>query len=386
MLPRKRLLFCHYSGQDLMRGSERVAEIIVKQLISRGHKVIVLTNSPALVKAVSGVATECRETSFASRKDITTSVRLGQTLIMQHQIDIIHANSGMAIKIAQQLRIGLHCTVVGHLHAPYGILDRIRYGFHYADRLIAVSHNAATGLHQWVARPDRLDIVHNPVMTKGGSRKSKIGSDIELVCCSSLSYEKGVDRVVLMMQSLPAKVGDHLRVRLTIVGDGPERTALEAMAQNLPDPSQVRFVGHSENPDEYYQQADLLVVGSRRESFGLVAIEAALFSVPTVAPEIGGLSEVIHHGSSGWLVPDPSPTAMADSCARLILDEPLRTELGKTARRTAIARFSVNQFTDRLEQIYQSAQRSFNPSPVGVNWIGVVCQLISNQYRKRLTL
>ena len=124
-----------------------------------------------------------------------------------------------------------------------------------------------------------------------------------------------MDRVIEAMAHL--RQNETKNIRLSILGDGPERAALEAQTQALDLQEQIHFLGHVKDPYPYYAQADLLVMGSRKESFGLVIAEAGQYRTPTVAPNVGGIPEVIEHGQHGLLV-EGTPQSIAKACSALI--------------------------------------------------------------------
>ena len=115
---------------------------------------------------------------------------------------------------------------------------------------------------------------------------------------------------------------------------GGERRRLEAVAGDSGLASRVRFLGAVEHEDlaDYYALADICVVPSRTETFGLVALEAQALGTPVVASAVGGLTEIIEDGSTGILVAEREPQAFAAAIAALLDDAPLRERMGDAAR------------------------------------------------------
>ena len=92
-----------------------------------------------------------------------------------------------------------------------------------------------------------------------------------------------------------------------LVGDGPERGAAEALAVSLGVRAAVAFAGERRSLGDLFAHADLFLLPSEQESFGLAALESLASGVPVVASDVGGVPEVVIHGETGWLVPPGDP-------------------------------------------------------------------------------
>jgi D-inositol-3-phosphate glycosyltransferase len=120
----------------------------------------------------------------------------------------------------------------------------------------------------------------------------------------------------------------------------------------------VRFLGaiEHENLADYYALADICVVPSRTETFGLVALEAQALGTPVVASAVGGLTEIISDGETGILVADRHPQAFAEAIASLLDDAALRERMGEAARIRA-ATFTWARAVERMAAIYSRVTR-----------------------------
>lgn len=134
---------------------------------------------------------------------------------------------------------------------------------------------------------------------------------------------------------------------------GGERRRLEAVAGGHGLESRVRFLGavEHENLADYYALADICVVPSRTETFGLVALEAQALGTPVVASAVGGLTEIVADGETGLLVSERQPEAFAEAIASLLDDAVLRERMGDAARLRA-ASFTWARAVERLAAIY----------------------------------
>ena len=140
---------------------------------------------------------------------------------------------------------------------------------------------------------------------------------------------------------------------LVLVGDGPEREGVEKLAGALGLGSNVTFLGEQLHLGGLFAQADLFVLPSEQESFGLAALEALASGVPVVASDVGGLPEVVRDGETGRLVPPHEPRALAAAVLDLLRDEPRRAAMGRAARADAMARFRPEPVLDRFEALYR---------------------------------
>ncbi|HXJ19306.1 MAG TPA: N-acetyl-alpha-D-glucosaminyl L-malate synthase BshA [Polyangia bacterium] len=159
------------------------------------------------------------------------------------------------------------------------------------------------------------------------------------------------------------RVGDVLAVfeairagrpaRLRLVGNGPDRAALEAQVASRGLSADVEFLGERIDLPAVLRGADLFLLPSETESFGLVALEAMACGLPVVASAVGGLPEVIADGETGFLCPMGDVGAMA-AAARRVLDDPsVRARLGAAARRRAETMFRMEPAVDRYVDIYR---------------------------------
>jgi N-acetyl-alpha-D-glucosaminyl L-malate synthase BshA len=140
---------------------------------------------------------------------------------------------------------------------------------------------------------------------------------------------------------------------LVLVGDGPEREGVENLVGVLGLAPHVAFLGEQLHLGGLFGQADLFVLPSEQESFGLAALEALAAGVPVVACHVGGLPEVVRDGKTGRLVPPHDPRALAVAVLDLLSNEPRRAAMGRAAREDATVRFRPGPVVDRFEALYR---------------------------------
>jgi N-acetyl-alpha-D-glucosaminyl L-malate synthase BshA len=167
-----------------------------------------------------------------------------------------------------------------------------------------------------------------------------------------LSNFRAVKRVTDVVEVF-ARVRQKVPAKLLLAGDGPERAAAEMLAHKRCVHEHTLFLGKQENVEQVLGIADVLLLPSEMESFGLAALEGMACEVPPVASDVGGLPELITHGADGFLAPVGDTQAMADYAIRLLQDDALRSRLAATARRTALTRFCSTLIIPQYEKLYQ---------------------------------
>ena len=150
-----------------------------------------------------------------------------------------------------------------------------------------------------------------------------------------------------------AKVNKEIPCRLLMVGDGPDRVSAQALARELGMAERVIFVGKQLSVAPLFAIADLSLLPSEMEGFGLAALEAAACGVPTIASDVGGLPEVIDSGSNGFLVPVGDADAMASAALSLFVDARKGRAFGEAARQSAETRYSASRIIPQYEAYYE---------------------------------
>jgi N-acetyl-alpha-D-glucosaminyl L-malate synthase BshA len=167
-----------------------------------------------------------------------------------------------------------------------------------------------------------------------------------------LSNFRPVKRVTDVVEIF-ALVREKMPAKLVMIGDGPDRGAAEYLARQKKIDKDVLFLGKQDHVHEKLGLADLFLLPSTLESFGLAALEAMACEVPVIATNVGGLPEVVDHGVDGFLV-DPGDVAAAAKCALFVLSRADRgREMGKLARVNARRKYCANDIIPQYEAYYQ---------------------------------
>ncbi len=160
---------------------------------------------------------------------------------------------------------------------------------------------------------------------------------------------KRLDHVVEIFR----RIRERVPARLVMVGDGPERLHAAQCAEELGVREHVLFLGKHASVDELVSCADLFVLPSETESFGLAALEAMACGAPVVASRVGGLSALVEHGVSGYLFPVGSVEEMAEAGIRILTDPEHHKALSEAGRRIATERFSASAVVPMYERYYR---------------------------------
>jgi glycosyltransferase involved in cell wall biosynthesis len=152
------------------------------------------------------------------------------------------------------------------------------------------------------------------------------------------------------------KTEHKIAARLIMCGDGPERAGAEELSVTLGVAEAVDFVGKQPQSvvRNYLSIADLLLLPSLTESFGLVALEAMASEVPVVATRVGGIPELVEEGETGYLFEIGDVDGMARQAASILSDEGERTRLGRRGREVAVSRFATEIIIPQYEQLYKT--------------------------------
>jgi 1,2-diacylglycerol 3-alpha-glucosyltransferase len=178
------------------------------------------------------------------------------------------------------------------------------------------------------------------------------GDDLVLISVGRLGKEKNFDTLLAAYAQAMQK-RDH--VRLVIIGDGPERPALEELAQDIGIAQQVEFTGRVEFDEipAYLKAADIFCFASVTETQGLATMEALAAGLPVVAVAATGTNDIITHGQEGLLTENDSMT-LAQAIKQVVDDEGLRRQF-RTAATKKVARFDIKAQTEKLLGVYTQA-------------------------------
>lgn len=167
-----------------------------------------------------------------------------------------------------------------------------------------------------------------------------------------LSNFRPVKRVADVVKIF-ARVAGEIPAQLVLVGDGPDRSSAEWLAHDLGIQCRVHFLGKQDRVHELLALADLLLMPSELESFGLAALEAMACKVPSIATRVGGVPELIDDGETGLLFPVGDVEAMAQAAVSLLTDKARLGQMRDQGRRTAQKRFCASLVVPKYVRFYE---------------------------------
>jgi len=168
-----------------------------------------------------------------------------------------------------------------------------------------------------------------------------------------LSNFRPVKRVVDVVKIF-ARVAEAIPAQLVLVGDGPERSAAEWLAHDLKIHNRVHFLGKQERVNELLPLADLMLMPSELESFGLAALEGMACKVPAIATRVGGVPELIDDGVTGLLYPVAAVEDMAEGAVALLSDKERLEAMREEARKTAQKRYCSTLVLPQYVKYYET--------------------------------
>jgi L-malate glycosyltransferase len=261
--------------------------------------------------------------------------------------------SAAPLKIITTLH-GTDITLVGQERS---FLEITRFSILKSDGLTAVSEFLRGETEQHFAVPrERIQVIPNfvdPDLFDRERQPCRRGALVEpgeklVMHISNFRPVKRVKDIVQIFHRLSREVP----ARLILVGDGPDRSEALHEADRLGIGDRVRFLGKQDTVAELLACADLFLLPSASESFGLSALEAMAAGVPVIASDAGGLPEVVEHGESGFLFPVGDIDSMAAAAVEILRDTQRWREMSNAARRGSVERFGADRVVPLYEDYY----------------------------------
>ena len=204
----------------------------------------------------------------------------------------------------------------------------------------------------WVApdRWDRLYMLHGGVDPKAYAGRVHEGVGTHLLFVGRPGIPKGLP---FLVEALARLCPERPDLRVTIIGDDPERAAVERSVRAAGLTARVHFTGYQTATQVagWLARADLLVLPSLAEGVPVVLMEAMAAGVPVVATSIAGTGELVTDGVSGFLVPPADPDALVDRIRRLLDDPQLRARMGRAGRETVVRDFNLGRQAAQLRRL-----------------------------------
>ncbi|MFQ5850250.1 MAG: glycosyltransferase [Candidatus Binatia bacterium] len=287
-------------------------------------------------------------------------------IIKSNQFDVLHSHGYRADLFGLIMGKMLGIPIVSTVHGWTSATRRLKvYEFcqrrwlKYFDVVIVVSGEGRRRLVEGGVRPERIVKVNNAIdIYKYADRGSGNGLREELGigpgtrvigAVGRLSVEKGL---TYFLSAGAQVVEKDPRVKLALVGEGPQRKELEALAWALGIHGSVIFLGYRPDLDRIYPVLDVFVLPSMTEGIPMALLEAMAFSRPVIASNVGGVPEVVQDGVSGILVEPKNVDQLAQKMWDVLCHPDLGAELGRRARKCVESNFDSREWIKKVEEIY----------------------------------
>jgi glycosyltransferase involved in cell wall biosynthesis/uncharacterized membrane protein len=280
-------------------------------------------------------------------------------LCRRERPDIAHANSskaGILGRLAALLaRVPIRVfTAHGWAFAAYrGLAGRL---YLWGDRLVrplttlvicVAERERELGVRARTCTPKRTAVVRNAVDVSSFAESRHAGEPPQLIAVSRFAYPKDF---VTLVEALAAVDVDY---RAVFVGDGPERPAVVGELRRRGLSARVELLGERNDVPELLASSDLFVLSSRSEGLPVSVLEAMAASLPVVATDVGGVGELVVHGTTGLLVPPGDAGTLGKALERLLRERNLRRRLGTAARRRAEHEFDLPRWLRAHVDLYR---------------------------------
>jgi N-acetyl-alpha-D-glucosaminyl L-malate synthase BshA len=369
-----------------MGGSGIVATELGKALADRGHEVHLVSTDPPF--RLGGfhprlVFHQVNTPSYPLFREPQYVLSLANTVVhvaRDQGLDVVHAHYAVphataAVLARQVLQASgitrvpkvvttLHGTDITVVGADPSFSEIVAFSIDQSDGVTAVSNSLRDATCRELAVKREIDVVPNFLDCGAWHRldvddwRSRYagpdGSTRIVMHLSNFRPVKRVDRVL----DIFARISARVPAVLLLAGDGPDAGMVQRLARQLGIADRVHLLGAQENVVPLLSTADLFLLPSEQESFGLAALEAMACGVPVVASDVGGLPEVIDHGVTGFLHPAGDVDAMAESGIRLLSDTALHQRMADAAATVVAKRFCSERVVPMYEAHYARVLQS----------------------------
>ncbi len=351
----------HFISGDLWAGAEAMAATLNTELHASPdlQLLVLLLNDGRLAEVLTDAGVEVVVLNEAQHS-FASLIATARGLTNRFRPQLIHAHrykenilAGLASDFGRKIRLlttqhGLPEKESGRGGLIASLNRRLLR--HRFAKIVGVSEAIRSYFLDAVAIPsDRLTVIHNgialpdQVIRHAATSRLHVGSAGRLFPVKD--YALMIDIAHCVNQTAPG-------TRFSLAGDGPLRTALEKQVRDCGMSASFALPGHSAAMSQFYRQLDVYLNTSLHEGIPMSILEAMAHGLPVVAPNVGGISEMIDHGVDGFLVTERTPEAFAAPLLQL-QDVALRRRIGTAAREKVRTRFSAQKMTAAYLRLYQ---------------------------------
>lgn len=359
-------------------GSGVMATELGKMLAERGHEIHFITSSMPfrLNKVYPNIFFHEVEVNNYSvfqypPYDIALASRMADVIREEH-LDVLHVHYAIPHAVCAVLgrdmagqagkRVGivttLHGTDITVLGDDALLTTAIRYGIEKSDVVTAVSTSLKDQTLELIQPNQTIETVYNFVDEReyyprdGRELREAFGIEPDEKVLVHVSNFRKVKHVPDVINTF-IKTRKYVKSKLLLIGDGPEKHEAMQLAKQTPYGEDILFLGKQENLAELYAMADLKLLMSEKEAFGLVLLEAMACGVPGIGTRIGGIPEVICHEKNGYIVELGDTDQAAHHAISLLLDDEKLQLFRKRAIQSVQDRFHSEKIVEQYEALYE---------------------------------
>lgn len=305
--------------------------------------------------------------------DLALATRMSE-VAAYYQLDLLHVHYAIPHSISAYLArqmlaernhrlpfvTTLHGTDITLVGLDHSYLPITRFGIDESDGVTAISNYLREKTVQQFGVKGEIEVIPNFVncdvytplseeaRSKGRAQFAEAGEKILLHLSNFRPVKRAVDVVEIF-----ARVEREIPARLILVGDGPDRSQAEWLTRKLKIQDRVHFLGKQAGVSELLPLADLMLMPSELESFGLAALESMACRVPAFATRVGGVPELIEDGMDGRLFAVGDVDGMARAAIELLTDDMRYEAMATAARQTAQKRYCASRIIPKYEEFYE---------------------------------
>ena len=360
-------------------GSGVVATELGIELAARGHEIHFITYSQPFRLTGREANIHFHEVAVSNYPlfehppyDLALATRMAEVAEF-YSLDLLHVHyaipHSVSALLARQMLAsrGRHLPFITTLHGTditlvgldRSYLPITKFGIEQSDGVTSISSYLRDRTRDAFGISSEIEVIRNFVNCDVYVRKPELveamrprfaqANERLLVHLSNFRPVKRVQDVVEVF----ARVAKALPARLMLIGDGPDRSVAEYLARRYNVQDRIHFIGKQDNVNELLPLADLMLMPSEMESFGLAALEAMACGVPCVATDVGGVPELIRSGDNGLLFEVGDVEAMSEAAIGLLGDDGRLQAMAQAGRRTAQDNFCASRVIPMYEEYYE---------------------------------
>jgi L-malate glycosyltransferase len=316
--------------------------------------------------------------------DLALATRMSE-VAAYYQLDLLHVHYAIPHSISAYLArqmlaernsrlpfvTTLHGTDITLVGLDHSYLPITRFAIDQSDGVTAISNYLREKTLEEFRVKAKIEVVPNfvncdvytplsaEIREAGRTQFAEDGEKILVHLSNFRPVKRAVDTVEIF-----SRVAEEVPARLLLIGDGPDRSQAEWLARRKGIQDRIHFLGKLPSVNDVLPLADLMLMPSELESFGLAALEAMACRVPTIGTNVGGVPELIKDGVNGRLFPVGDIENMAQAAIELLSDDMKRDAMAAAGRQTAQKKFCSTRIIPQYEAYYE---RVLERAAAGVN-------------------